>query len=128
MKQTGCRCLQAPKVCAPLSPTLNLKKLEFTFYTHNLHILPPTGSPIFGILNLIGSEKHTAFMKLSKIYGTLFSARLGSQLTVVISDYKLIREVFKKKEFTGRPKSPLYQTLQGFGKSLEIFKKTVKKS
>ena len=72
--------------------------------------------PIFGILSFIGSEKHTSFMELAKQYGTLFSAKLGSQLTVVISDYKLIREAFKREEFTGRPNTPLLKCLNGFGK------------
>lgn len=76
----------------------------------------PWGLPIIGILNYIGSEKHTSFMKLAKEYGTLFSARLGSQLTVVISDYKLIREAFKREEFTGRPNTPLLYCLNGMGK------------
>ena len=75
----------------------------------------PLGIPIFGILKFIGHEKHKEFMKLAKTYGTLFSARLGSQLYIVISDYKLIRETFKKEEFTGRPKTPLYQILNGLG-------------
>ncbi|XP_055551501.1 cytochrome P450 18a1 isoform X2 [Wyeomyia smithii] len=54
-------------------------------------------------------------MKLARKYGSLFSAKLGAQLTVVISDYKIIREAFKTEDFTGRPHSPLLKTLGGFG-------------
>ncbi|XP_029723477.2 cytochrome P450 18a1 [Aedes albopictus] len=75
----------------------------------------PWGVPIFGYLTFIGHEKHTQYMKLARKYGSLFSAKLGAQLTVVISDYKIIREAFKTEDFTGRPHSPLLKTLGGFG-------------
>lgn len=75
----------------------------------------PWGFPIVGYLTFMGHEKHTRFMELAKEYGTLFSARLGSQLTVVMSDYKMIRECFRRDEFTGRPDTPFMQTLNGFG-------------
>uniref|UniRef100_U5EUU5 Putative cytochrome n=1 Tax=Corethrella appendiculata TaxID=1370023 RepID=U5EUU5_9DIPT len=75
----------------------------------------PWGVPIFGYLTFIGHEKHTQYMNLAKKYGSLFSAKLGAQLTVVISDYKILREAFKKDVFTGRPHSPLLKTLGGFG-------------
>ena len=68
----------------------------------------PLGIFPFGILKLIGHEKHKSFMKLATTYGPLFSCKLGMQLYVVISDYKLIREIFKKESLTGRPKTPLY--------------------
>ncbi|XP_055909303.1 cytochrome P450 18a1 [Eupeodes corollae] len=75
----------------------------------------PWGLPVIGYLAFMGNEKHTRFMELAKRYGTLFSTRLGSQLTVVMSDYKLIRECFRREEFTGRPDTPFMQTLNGFG-------------
>lgn len=75
----------------------------------------PWGFPIFGYLLFMGNEKHTRFMELAKQYGSLFSTRLGSQLTVVMSDYKMIRECFRREEFTGRPDTPFMQTLNGFG-------------
>lgn len=75
----------------------------------------PWGLPVFGYLTFIGREKHTQYMKLAKKYGSLFCAKLGAQLTVVISDYKIIREAFKTEDFTGRPHSPLLKTLGGFG-------------
>uniref|UniRef100_A0A1I8M232 Cytochrome P450 n=2 Tax=Musca domestica TaxID=7370 RepID=A0A1I8M232_MUSDO len=75
----------------------------------------PWGLPVIGYLLFMGSEKHTRFMELAKKYGSLFSTRLGSQLTVVMSDYKMIRECFRREEFTGRPDTPFMQTLNGFG-------------
>lgn len=76
----------------------------------------PYGIFPFGILKFIGDVKHTEFMKLSAIYGPLFSCKLGLQLHVVISDYKLIREILKKETVTDRPKTPLYAVLNGAGK------------
>ncbi|KAH8385475.1 hypothetical protein KR093_007931 [Drosophila rubida] len=75
----------------------------------------PWGLPVIGYLLFMGSEKHTRFMELAKRYGSLFSTRLGSQLTVVMSDYKMIRECFRREEFTGRPDTPFMQTLNGYG-------------
>lgn len=92
--------------------------IQWLFNTYReLKSLPPGpwGFPIVGYLTFMGHEKHTRFMELAKEYGTLFSARLGSQLTVVMSDYKMIRECFRRDEFTGRPDTPFMQTLNGFG-------------
>ncbi|KAJ6637049.1 Cytochrome P450 18a1 [Pseudolycoriella hygida] len=75
----------------------------------------PWGLPIFGYLMFMGKEKHTRFMELAKNYGSIYSARLGYQLTVVISDYKVVREIFRKEEFTGRPDTPFLKTINGFG-------------
>lgn len=69
----------------------------------------PLGIWPFGILKFIGHEKHKSLMKLASTYGPLFSCKLGQQLYVVISDYKMIREIFKKESMTGRPKTPLYE-------------------
>lgn len=74
----------------------------------------PLGIFPFGILKLIGHEKHKSFMKLATTYGPLFSCKLGMQLYVVISDYKLIREIFKRESLTGRPKTPLYNGKKDF--------------
>jgi Cytochrome P450 len=76
----------------------------------------PWGVPFLGYLAFIGNEKHTKYAKLAKQYGRIFCARLGCQLTVVISDYQIIREAFRHEEFTGRPNTPLMSILNGFGK------------
>ncbi|XP_033150288.1 cytochrome P450 18a1 [Drosophila busckii] len=39
----------------------------------------PWGLPVIGYLLFMGNEKHTRFMELAKRYGSLFSARLGTQ-------------------------------------------------
>ncbi|KPJ01783.1 Cytochrome P450 18a1 [Papilio xuthus] len=74
----------------------------------------PWGPPVVGYLPFLG-VRHKTFLALARNYGALFSARLGNQLTVVLSDYKLIREAFRREEFTGRPSTPLMHTLDGLG-------------
>lgn len=74
----------------------------------------PWGPPLVGYLPFLG-VRHKTYLKLARSYGALFSARLGNQLTVVLSDYKLIREAFRREEFTGRPHTPLMHTLDGLG-------------
>lgn len=87
-----------------------------------IYQLPPGPYGIFpfGILKFIGDEKHREFMKLAETYGPLFSCKLGLQLYVVISDYKLIREILKKESVTDRPKTPLYAVLNGAGKQARL--------
>lgn len=94
-----------------------LVQWSFKFYQQCKSLPPgPWGIPILGYLLFMGNEKHTSFMELAKSYGTVYSARLGYQLTVVLSDYKMIREAFRREEFTGRPDTPFLKTLNGFGK------------
>lgn len=75
----------------------------------------PWSPPVVGYLPFLG-VRHKTFLELARSYGALFSARLGNQLTVVMSDYKLIREAFRREEFTGRPSTPLMHILDGLGK------------
>lgn len=75
----------------------------------------PYGIPVLGYLAFVGNEKHTKYRELAKKYGSIFSARLGCQLNVVISDYKTIREAFKTYDFINRPKTPLMDVINGFG-------------
>lgn len=86
-------------------------------YWNELRSLPPGpwGLPVIGYLPFMGQVKHLDFMDLAKKYGSVFSAKMGNQLTVVISDYKLIRENFRKTEYSSRPDTPLMQTIEGYG-------------
>lgn len=75
----------------------------------------PWSPPVVGYLPFLG-VRHKTFLELARNYGAVFSARLGNQLTIVMSDYKLIREAFRREEFTGRPSTPLMHILNGLGK------------
>lgn len=81
----------------------------------------PWGLPIVGSLPFLKGDLHLHYRDLTKKYGSLFSTRLGSQLIVVLSDYKIIRDAFRKEEFTGRPTTDVINTLEGYGKSLKTF-------
>ncbi|CAH2237603.1 cytochrome P450 18a1 [Pararge aegeria] len=74
----------------------------------------PWSPPVVGYLPFLG-VRHKTFLELAKSYGALFSTRLGNKLTIVLSDYKLIREAFRREEFTGRPSTPLMNILDGLG-------------
>lgn len=86
-------------------------------FVRQVQSLPPGpwGMPIIGYLAFMGTEKHTKFMELAKRFGSVYSAKLGFQLTVVLSDHNMIREAFRREEFTGRPDTPFMKTLNGFG-------------
>ncbi|XP_019864631.2 cytochrome P450 18a1 [Aethina tumida] len=75
----------------------------------------PWGLPILGSLPSLKGDLHLHFRDLTHKYGSLFSTRLGSQLIIVLSDYKLIRDAFRKEEFTGRPTTEFTNILGGYG-------------
>lgn len=81
----------------------------------------PWGVPVFGSLLKIKGDLHLFYRDLTHKYGSLISARLGSQLIVVLSDYKTIRDAFRREEFTGRPSTEFTNILEGYGKYLSIF-------
>ncbi|PHT39348.1 Cytochrome [Capsicum baccatum] len=66
----------------------------------------PIGLPFIGNLHQFDSlNPHLYFWKLSKIYGNIFSLKLGSSTMVVISSAKLAKEVLKTQDlvFCSRP-------------------------
>ncbi|KAF5285647.1 hypothetical protein FQA39_LY16553 [Lamprigera yunnana] len=75
----------------------------------------PWGLPIVGSLPFLKGDLHLHFRDLAQKYGSLLSTRLGSQLIVVLSDYKMIRDAFRKEEFTGRPSTEFTDILEGYG-------------
>ncbi|XP_025833778.1 cytochrome P450 18a1-like [Agrilus planipennis] len=75
----------------------------------------PWGLPIVGSLPFLKGDLHLHFRDLTQKYGSLISTRLGSQLIVVLSDYKIIRDAFRKEEFTGRPTTEFTSILGGYG-------------
>ncbi|CAG9783638.1 unnamed protein product [Diatraea saccharalis] len=99
-----------------LTVTIALLAARLLSALREIRKLPPGpwGPPVVGYLPFLGI-RHKKFLELAHNYGALFSARLGNQLTVVLSDYKLIREAFRREEFTGRPNTPLMHTLDGLG-------------
>lgn len=107
-----------------LSTKVLLVFLSVLFLVRGLQILRetvslppgPWGLPILGSLPFLKGDLHLHYRDLTHKYGSLFSTRLGSQLVVVLSDYKLIRDAFRKEEFTGRPTTEFTDLLGGYGK------------
>nr|CAD7406546.1 unnamed protein product [Timema poppensis] len=67
----------------------------------------PKPWPILGSLHLLGQHDvpFEAFTALSKVYGDIYSITLGSTPCVIVSSFKLIKEVLitKGSHFGGRP-------------------------
>ena len=84
-------------------------------------LLPPgpTGLPLVGYLPYITRDFHEELTVLSKKYaaktGGVFSLRLGTQLIVVLSDHRVIREAFRREEFACRPDNDFMKLLDGYG-------------
>jgi ecdysteroid 25-hydroxylase CYP306A1 len=77
----------------------------------------PRGVPLLGFLPWIDPKApHLTFTRLAKLYGPIYSLKLGNVFTVVLSDHRLIRQAFAKETFAGR--APLYLThgiMKGYG-------------
>ena len=81
----------------------------------------PWGLPLFGYLPFMDGDVHLKFAEMAKKYGSMFSAKLGTQLVVVLSDYRIIRETFRREEFTGRPHTEFNNILGGYGEFNFVF-------
>ncbi|XP_014240589.1 cytochrome P450 18a1 [Cimex lectularius] len=75
----------------------------------------PWGLPFVGYLPFLKADAHIQFERLAKKYGGVFSLKLGNQFVVVLSDYKIIRDTFKRDDCTGRPHTEFSTILQGYG-------------
>ncbi|VEN45941.1 unnamed protein product [Callosobruchus maculatus] len=75
----------------------------------------PWGLPVLGSLPFLKGDLHLHYRDLTRKYGSVISTRLGSQLIVVLSDYKMIRDLFRKEEFTGRPTTEFSSILGDYG-------------
>jgi len=92
--------------------------VKFIQWLKYIRTLPPGpwGVPLFGYLLFIKGTVHLHFNKLAKKYGTMFSVCFGSKLIVVLSDYRLIRDSFRREDFTGRPHTDFMNIINGYGK------------
>ncbi|XP_031367129.1 cytochrome P450 18a1 isoform X2 [Apis dorsata] len=68
-----------------------------------------------GVLLVARCLQWLRYGELAKKYGPMFSARLGTQLVVVLSDHRTIRDTFRREEFTGRPHTEFINILGGYG-------------
>jgi len=63
----------------------------------------PAPLPILGNLHQVGFDLKAAFDDWRRRFGPVVGFRLGSQLSIVISDFDLLNEAFKDDRFCGRP-------------------------
>lgn len=77
----------------------------------------PGGIPIIGnLLSIDPKAPQESLAQLAWKYGPVCGLRMGSVYTVLLSDPKLVRQLFAKDSFTGR--APLYLThgiMKGYG-------------
>lgn len=58
----------------------------------------PVGWPVLGIVPHLSNSLHVDFFHMAKIYGDLFSLKLGLKPAIVVSSPKMAAEVLKEKE------------------------------
>uniref|UniRef100_A0A803SLN3 Uncharacterized protein n=1 Tax=Anolis carolinensis TaxID=28377 RepID=A0A803SLN3_ANOCA len=86
-------------------------------------LLPgPKPLPILGNLHIIDQERpHRTMLKLSKVYGPVFSIQMGFQKMVVLTGYEMVKEalVNQADAFAERPIIPMFEEFSnGFGLTL----------
>ncbi|KAG1687731.1 Cytochrome P450 2C1 [Nymphon striatum] len=77
----------------------------------------PTGFPIFGhILWFLFTDPNKYLNKLHKKYGKIFTIRMGSFYTYIISDYDMIKEMSNHPDFQHRPENGAFrEVIKGRG-------------
>lgn len=104
-----------PLVLAVFLLTLLVARVSASWWRTRRLPPGPRGVPILGYLPFFSGDAHVHYLELARKYGAAFSIKLGNQYVVVLSDYKMIREAFRKEEFTGRPQSEFSDILGGYG-------------
>ncbi|XP_015432310.1 PREDICTED: cytochrome P450 306a1 [Dufourea novaeangliae] len=108
-----------PSLSLSLLPSFSLPFHSVTDFIFNWKVIPPGPwqLPILGYLPWIDAEKpHVSLTELARTYGPVCGLRMGSVYTVLLSDPRLIKQIFTKDACTGR--APLYLThgiMQGYG-------------
>ncbi|XP_062903935.1 cytochrome P450 2K6-like [Mobula hypostoma] len=75
----------------------------------------PKGLPVIGNLHQVDLRKlHLSLQELSKIYGPIFSLRLGLERAVVLSGYEVVKDalVNRAEEFMGRHQNRMTQKIR----------------
>ena len=77
----------------------------------------PYGLPLVGYLPFLKrpGDIRSEMTDLSIKYGPCFSIRLGSELMVILSDHRLIKEAFCCTVFDGRPRNAFFNIIKGYG-------------
>ncbi|XP_021967099.1 farnesoate epoxidase [Folsomia candida] len=62
----------------------------------------PRGLPLLGNIFQIEKFQHVTFTKWAKEYGPLYKVNIASLNMIVVSDYKMVKEIFSEPAFSGR--------------------------
>ena len=77
----------------------------------------PYGIPLVGYLPFLKrpDDIRKEMTDMSRQHGPCFSIRLGSELIVILSDHRLIREAFRCPVFDARPRNEFFKLMKGYG-------------
>ncbi|XP_021956868.1 methyl farnesoate epoxidase [Folsomia candida] len=62
----------------------------------------PRGLPLIGNIHQMEKFQHITFVKWAKEYGPLYKVNFASLNMVVVSDHKMVKEIFADSAFSGR--------------------------
>ncbi|XP_061095520.1 cytochrome P450 2J2-like [Conger conger] len=74
----------------------------------------PWSLPVVGnVFHIDAKQPHIYLTKLAKVYGNIFSIRLGRDKTVLVTGYRMVKEalVTQAENFVDRPPSPMTDRL-----------------
>ena len=80
----------------------------------------PFGLPVFGSLFQLGDSPHVALSEMAKVYGSVFSIRLGWRKAVVLNSEDVVKEALSQRacHFSGRPPFHNFQISSIGGRSI----------
>lgn len=80
----------------------------------------PFGLPVVGNLIQLGESPHLALTEMARVYGSVFSIRLGWRKAVVLNSQDVVKEALSKRacHFSGRPPFHNFRISSNEGRSI----------
>ena len=80
----------------------------------------PFGLPVVGNMFQLGDSPHVALSEMAKVYGSVFSIRLGWRKAVVLNSQDVVKEALSKKasHFSARPPFHNFKISSNGGRSI----------
>ncbi|CAL8110894.1 unnamed protein product [Orchesella dallaii] len=73
----------------------------------------PRSLPVIGNLLQMGTKPYLTLQKWASQYGSIFSIKMGSDDAIVISDHKLVKELFSLSAACGKAQNPVFTVIGG---------------